>query len=56
MKLNAPNKIAWIISLILGLLSLLSYFVRIPFISAHLYWVMALAWLVLILATFLKGV
>lgn len=56
MKLNAPTKIVWIISLILGLLSLLARFVVIPFVSLHLFWFMGLAWLILILATFLKKV
>ena len=56
MKLNAPNKISWIISLILGLLSILSYFVAIPFVTVNLYWFMGAGWLLLIIATFMKGV
>jgi hypothetical protein len=55
MKLNAPKKITWIVSLILGLLSLLSYFVAIPFVTVNLFWFMGVAWLLLILSTFLKG-
>lgn len=55
MRLNAPNKLTWIISLILGLLSLLSYFVAIPFVTVNLYWFMGAGWLLLILATYLKG-
>lgn len=54
MKLNAPTKITWIVSLILGLLSLLSYFVAIPFVTVNMYWFMGLGWLLLVLATFLK--
>ena len=55
MKLNAPRQFMWIISLVLGLLSLLSYFVTIPFVSVNLFWFMGLAWLLLILSTFVKG-
>lgn len=55
MKLNAPTKITWIASLILGLLSLLSYFVAIPFVTVNMYWFMGVAWLLMILSTFLKG-
>jgi hypothetical protein len=54
MKLNAPTKLTWIVSLILGLLSLLSYFVAIPFVTVNMYWFMGLGWLLLVLATFLK--
>ncbi len=55
MKLNAPTHITWIVSLILGLLSLLSYFVAIPFVTVNMYWFMGAGWLLLILATFLRG-
>lgn len=55
MRLNAPTKIVWIASLILGLLSLLSYFVVIPFVTINMFWFMGLGWLLLVLATFLKG-
>ncbi|MCX6554359.1 MAG: hypothetical protein NTZ12_04990 [Candidatus Aminicenantes bacterium] len=55
MRLNAPSKFSWLIALILGVLSLVSYFVAIPFVSLNLYWFMGAGWLLLILATFLKG-
>lgn len=55
MRLNAPTRITWLVSLILGLLSLLSYFVAIPFVTVNMYWFMGLGWLLLVLATFLKG-
>lgn len=55
MRLNAPSRISWIVSLILGLLSLLSYFVAIPFVTVNLFWFMGAGWLLLILATFMRG-
>jgi len=53
--MNAPKKITWWISLILGVLSLVAYFVAIPFVTVNLYWFMAAGWFLLILATFIKG-
>jgi len=55
MKLSAPSRISWIISLGLGLLSLLSYFVAIPFVTVNLFWLMGAGWLLLVLATFMRG-
>jgi len=55
MKLNAPTKLVWIISLILGILSVLSVLTDIPIVSDYSYWFMAIAWVLLILATALKG-
>ena len=53
--MNAPKKITWFISLILGVLSLIAYFVAIPFITVNLYWFMGAGWLLLIIATLFKG-
>ena len=55
MRLNAPSRFSWIVALVLGLVSLLSYFVAIPFVTVNLYWFMGAGWLLLVLATFLKG-
>jgi hypothetical protein len=56
MKLSAPSQIAWIIAVILGVLSLLTFVVAIPFVSTYAFWFMAVGWLVLLLATLFKGV
>lgn len=56
MKLSAPSRPAWIIAVILGALSLVGYFVAIPVVSANLFWIMGVGWLVLVLATAFKGV
>jgi len=55
MRLNAPKKIVWLISLIIAVLAIISFFVTIPFITVNALWVMGVAWLLLFLATFLKG-
>ncbi len=59
MKLNAPGKPAWVISLILGVVALLGYFNVSPavyFRQLHIFWIMTVGWLVLLLATFLKHI
>ena len=56
MRLNAPKKIVWLLSLILAVISIISYFVAIPVVTGAItYWVMGAAWLLLFLATYLKG-
>ncbi len=56
MRLNAPKKIVWYLSLLLAVISLIGFFVTIPIVTGTVvYWVMAVAWLLLFLATFVKG-
>ena len=56
MRLNAPKKIVWVLSLILAVISVIGYLVTIPVVTgAVVFWVMAVAWLLLFLATFVKG-
>ncbi len=55
MKLNAPKKIVWILSLILAIVSIIAFFVAIPVVSGITFWVMCAAWALLFLATYLKG-
>jgi polyferredoxin len=55
MRLNAPKKGVWFLSLILAILSIVAYFVVIPVVSGITFWVMVAAWLLLFLATYLKG-
>jgi hypothetical protein len=54
MKLNAPKNITWIIALVLGLLAILSRFTSLPLITDNNFWVLAIGWALLILATYLK--
>lgn len=55
MRLNAPKKAVWFLSLILAILSIVAYFVVIPVVTGITFWVMVAAWLILFLATYLKG-
>lgn len=56
MKLSAPTQVAWIIAVVLGVLSLIGYFVTIPFISAYGFWLAFAAFAILAVASVLKGV
>jgi len=44
-----------LLAIILGGLSLLGYFVVIPMITANAFWLVAIAFILLVLATFLEG-
>ena len=55
MRLNAPKKMVWFLSLILAIISIVAYFVVIPVVTGITFWVMVAAWLLLLLATYLKG-
>ena len=55
MKLNAPTKLVWTIALVLGLLGFIGSLVSIPFVSGAAFWFVFVGWLLLVLATLLKG-
>ena len=55
MKLNAPKKITWLISLIVGVLGVVAYLVTIPVLSVYAFWIVVVGFVLLILGTFLKG-
>jgi len=55
MKLNAPKKITWLISLIVGALGIVAHFVAIPVLSVYAFWLVVVGFVLLILGTFLKG-
>ena len=55
MRLNAPKKIVWQISLILAVVSIVGRFVLIPVVTIYGFWIMGVAWLLLFLGSWLKG-
>jgi hypothetical protein len=55
MKLNAPKTITWWVAVIVGVLGILGKLVTITFITANAFWFVAAAFVLLALATFLKG-
>ncbi len=55
MKSNAPSRIVWILSLILGALAVISKYVDIPYVSPYKFWVLLAGLVLLLLGTLLKG-
>lgn len=55
MRLSAPQKTTWWIAVILGVLGILSTFVAIPIVSEYSFLFVAVAFVLLALATYFKG-
>lgn len=55
MKLTPPKAITFWIAVVLGVLAFLGTLVNLPFISANAFWVMLIAWLLLVLGLLVKG-
>jgi hypothetical protein len=56
MKLNAPKKITWIISLVLGALGFIALLgVNIPFVSTYACWIILIGLVLLLLGNMVKG-
>lgn len=54
MKLNAPKNTTWWIAVIAGVLGILGNLVTIPFVSQYAFWLVAVGFVLLALATYLK--
>jgi hypothetical protein len=54
MKLSAPKVVTWWIAVILGVLGILGSLTSIQFVSANAFWFVAIAFILLALATFFK--
>ncbi len=50
MRLTRPKQFTWILALILGILGILAYLVPLGAISGFAFWLVAIAWLLLVLA------
>lgn len=56
MQLSSPKMFTWVIALILGLVGILANLVALPIISASFgFWLLAIAFLLLLVATIVKG-
>jgi hypothetical protein len=57
MRLNAPTKMVFLISLILAVLAVIGYFVpSVPYLHTYEFWLAIAAYVVLAAACILKGV
>jgi len=55
MRLSAPKKNTWWIAVVLGVLGILGNFIAIPFVSEYAFLLVAAGFVLLALATYLKG-
>jgi nicotinamide riboside transporter PnuC len=55
MELSAPKNVTWWIAVILGVLGILATIVSVPFVTDKAFWFVAIGFILLALATLLKG-
>ncbi len=55
MKLSAPKKNVWLVSLILAILGVIGAVVTVPFLSVYAFWLVVIGYILLFLGTVLKG-
>lgn len=55
MKLTAPSFPIWLIGVVLGALGILGHFVVIPVVTVNQFWFVSAGFVVLAVATLLKG-
>jgi hypothetical protein len=55
MKLSSPKTVTWWVAVVVGVLGILGNFVTLPVVSGFAFWFVAIAFVILALATYLKG-
>jgi len=55
MKLTPPKKWIWYVSLFIGLFSIIFRFSDFAGLGGQAFWILGIAWLLLLFATLLKG-
>ncbi len=55
MRLSAPKQVTWIIALVVGIIALLGFLAVIPPVAGYAFWLMTIAWVILVLATLMNG-
>jgi hypothetical protein len=55
MNLSAPKQVTWLIALILGIIGLIGQLVTIPVLSGLAFWLVLIALVVMLVATYLPG-
>ncbi len=55
LKLSAPTQIVWIIALILGVVGVIATLTVIPAISPFAFWLVVAGWVLLLIATMVRG-
>ena len=54
MKLSAPKQTTWWIALVVGVVGILAHLVTIPVLSGFAFWLVVVAFALLVVATFIK--
>ncbi len=55
MKTNAPRSIVWWVSVVIGVLGIVGKFIALPILTAYSWWLVAIGFIILALATVIKG-
>lgn len=55
MRFSPPKNTTWMLATLLGLLGILGKYVELPFVSANSFWLVTAGFILLVLATLLKG-
>jgi uncharacterized membrane protein YoaK (UPF0700 family) len=55
MKLSAPNQTLWLIAVIIGVLGIIGSFAAIPVVTPNAFWFVTVAFVILAIATLLRG-
>mgnify|MGYP007068086758 CR=1 FL=1 len=55
MRTNAPRSIVWWISVVIGVLGIIGKFIALPVLTAYSWWLVAIGFVILALATVIKG-
>lgn len=55
MRLSAPNQTVWIIAVVLGVLGIVAYLGVLPPLAPYAFWLVVIGFVLLVLATVMKG-
>jgi hypothetical protein len=55
MKLSAPKQVTWLVAVILGVIGLIAQLVTIPVLSGLAFWLVLIALVILVVATYIPG-
>jgi len=55
MKLSAPTQAVWLVAVILGVVGIVAHFGVIPAVAPYAFWLVGVAFIILGVATLLKG-
>jgi uncharacterized membrane protein len=55
MNLSAPKQLTWLIAVVLGIIGLVAQLVAIPVLSTLAFWIVLVALVLMLVATYLPG-